>query len=92
MLLQFVRRLISVIEIAVRFRVVRELLGLAVPFEIRPRLVRDIRDERGGRAAVARLDIAIALGPAAHTVQEVAYMASSRAVKAARPFVFSGRL
>src|SRR5262245_9406387 len=44
---QFVRRPVRVAQVLVGGLVVRELLGLAVPFEVRLRLVRDVADKGG---------------------------------------------
>src|SRR5438270_13294012 len=53
-----VRLAVLVRQQLVGFRVVDEPLGLGVPGQIRPRLVGDVADQRGGRAAVAELDVA----------------------------------
>ena len=67
-----VRRPIFVRQKSVGVGLVREALGLGVPFEVRLRLVGDVADQGGGRVAVADLDVAVAGLPAADAVEEVA--------------------
>src|SRR6266851_9896395 len=68
---QFVRRAVLVAQILVRLLVVREPLRFRIPFEVRLCSVRDVADQRRGSFAVADLDVAVALLPAAHAIEEV---------------------
>src|SRR5215204_5210383 len=72
LLVELVRRAVLVTEELVRRRLISETLGLPVPLEVGLGPVSDVRDERRGSAAVARLDVAIGGLPAPHTVEEVA--------------------
>ena len=49
-----------------------EVLGLGVPVQDAAGLEGDVGQERGTGAAMADLDVAIALGPAFDAIQEVA--------------------
>src|SRR3989442_11296475 len=80
---KFIGRAIGVAQEFVGPRVIGKTLRLRVPLEVGLRLVRDVRDQCGGSTPVASLDIAIALLPAAHAVEEIARV-QRRAVLAFR--------
>src|SRR2546427_9720877 len=80
---KFIGRAIGVAQEFVGPRVIGKALRLRVPLEVGLRLVRDVRNQCGGCAPVASLDIAIALLTAAHAVEEIARV-QRRAVLAFR--------